>query len=95
MSKILMSTKDSIKYKKDCKDFECLDDGTLTGDERYCKRSPLCQQTGIINGKVVNMLTSLLVVKDGITGEVIEHLPFCTGMYDLRVMEEKLFDTII
>ena len=90
-----IETNDAIKYKKDCEDFKCMNDGTLTGDERYCERSPLCEQCGFINGKKVNMLTSLLVVKDGITGEVIEHIPFCTGMYDLRVRGERFFDTLI
>ena len=95
MSRISGPTKDSIKYRKDCEDFECLDDGTMTGDERYCKKSHLCKQIGFINGKEISMLTSLLVVKDGVNGEVIEHLPFCTGLLDLRVMEERLFDIII
>ena len=95
MNKIIIPTQDSIKYKKNCEDFRCLKDGTLTGDERFCGRSFECEQTGFINGKKVNMLIGLLVLQDSVTGVVIEHIPYCTGMYDLRHVEEKMFDDII
>jgi len=96
MSEILISTtNDSLRYKKDCKDFECLKDGTLTGDERYCEKSHRCQQRGFRNGKSVGMLLGILIIKDIVTGEVIEHLPFCTGIHDLRTIDKKFTDSII
>ena len=95
MSSIILPTKDSIKYKKNCADFRCLKDGTLAGDERFCDRSFECEQTGFINGKKVNMKIGLLVIQDAITGEVIEHIPYCTGMHDFRPVQEKIFDDII
>jgi len=77
-------TQDAIKYKKDCDDFVCLEDGTITRECRYCDLSLMCRQIDILpNGEAMPMEGNLLPVADE-TGAIIEHQIFCTGMYDLR-----------
>ena len=80
------ATPDSIKYNKDCQDFVCLDDGTITRECRYCNLSLVCQQTDILpNGKTVNMESHYVPVMDAETGQVLEWVLYCTGMHeDLR-----------
>lgn len=95
MSNILVSTEktpDSIKYNKDCWDFISLSDGTVVGDYKYCDRSEQCHQTGLINGRPVQMESHYLPIIDYNTGEVIEWQYFCTGMYDLRPLKERIED---
>lgn len=86
------ATNDSIKYKKDCPDFKCLNDGTITGEYRYCNLSLMCRQVGVMeNGQVVPMEACYLPVADE-TGQVMSQELFCTGMYDLRPLKERYED---
>jgi len=85
-------TSDSVKYNKDCPDFECLEDGTLTRECRYCNLSTVCRQVDIIGGQAVPMESHYLPITDIITNEVIEWQYFCTGMHDLRPYSERLED---
>jgi len=85
-------TQDSIKYKKDCDDFVCLDDGTIVRECRYCNLSLMCRQIDILpNGKEMPMEGNILPVYDE-KGQLAEHAIFCTGMYDLRPLKERLTD---
>lgn len=95
MSNLLVSTErtpDSIKYNKDCGDFLSLEDGTITRESKYCNRSEQCRQVGMINGRPVQMKNHYLPITDPITGEVIEWQYFCTGLYDLRPLKERIED---
>lgn len=87
------STKDAIKYNKDCMDFQCLDDGTIVGECKYCNLSIQCRQIDILpNGEAVGMEAHYLPVLDSKTGELVSQELFCTGKYDLRPRAEKLED---
>jgi hypothetical protein len=84
-------TKDSIKYNKDCDDFQCLEDGTIVRECRYCNLSLHCRQIDIgLDGKSIPMESHYLVLtaKDG---EPFHEL-FCTGLYDLRSRSERIED---
>jgi hypothetical protein len=88
-------TPDSIKYKKDCGDFVCLEDGTITRECRYCNLSTACRHIDVLpNGKVVPMEDHWLPVEatmaDG--SKELYHELFCTGMYDNRPYKERLED---
>jgi len=86
-------TPDSIKYNKDCGDFVCLEDGTITKECRYCNLSLVCRQIDVLaDGSVVGMESNYLPVVDGTSGEMQSHELFCTGMYDLRPLKEKIED---
>ena len=93
-------TYDAIKYKKDCDDFVCLDDGTIMRECKYCNLSSLCRQIDILpNGDTVAMESHYLPVTnitfdDAGTPhvEVLEWQYFCTGMHDLRPYKERLED---
>lgn len=85
-------TSDAARYNKDCPDFECLEDGTLTRECKYCNLSTVCRQVDIINGQPVPMESHYLPVTNVITGEVLEWQYFCTGMHDLRPYLERLED---
>ena len=86
------STQDSIKYKKDCADFVCLEDGTITKECRYCNLSLQCRQIDIgPDGKAISMESHYLPVYDA-AGKLVSHELFCTGMYDLRPYKERLED---
>ena len=85
-------TNDSAKYSKDCADFQCLDDGTIVGECRYCNLSLICRQIGVLpNGEVVGMESHYLPVLNE-NGELVAHDLFCTGMYDLRPYKERIED---
>lgn len=85
-------TKDSIKYKKDCGDFQCLDDGTIMGECKYCNLSMICRQVDILpNGETIGMESHYLPIVDA-AGDVLEWQYFCTGMHDLRPYKERLED---
>lgn len=85
-------TQDSIKYEKDCGDFLCLEDGTITKECRYCNLSLQCRQVDIgADGKPIPMESHYLPVYNA-TGELESHELFCTGMYDLRPYKERLED---
>ena len=85
-------TPDSVKYKKDCGDFVCLEDGTITRECRYCNLSTVCRQVDILpNGKTMPMEANTLPVYDQ-TGKLTEYELFCTGMYDFRSRIERAED---
>lgn len=95
MSDILVSTErtaDSIKYNKDCMDFISLEDGSIVGEYKYCNRSVNCRQVGMINGRPISMESHYLPIVNPNTNEVIEWQYFCTGMYDLRPLKERIED---
>lgn len=84
---------DSKKYGKSCADFQCLNDGTITGDYHYCNLSTQCMQYGIdAKGKPIPMVADYLPIADPLTGEITEHQLFCTGMYDIRPLKERIDD---
>lgn len=86
-------TPDSVKYKKDCADFVCLEDGTITRECRYCNLSLVCRQIDIgLDGEAIPMESHYLPVADSVTGEIQGHELFCTGMHDLRPLKERLED---
>ena len=79
------------KYNKDCEDFQPLNDGTLTGEHRYCNLSLFCRQIDfLINSGPIGMEANYLTMI-GRDGEEYHEL-FCTGMYDLRPHNERLED---
>lgn len=85
-------TPDSIKYKKDCADFVCLEDGTITKECRYCNLSLHCQQVDVLDdGQPVPMESHYLPVYDA-KGGLQSHELFCTGMHDLRPLSERIED---
>ena len=83
---------DSIRYGKDCPDFECLPDGTIVRECKYCRWSQQCRQVDIIVGIELPMESHYLKIMDPITKEVVEHDYFCTGMHDVRPYNERLED---
>jgi len=85
-------TESSIKYKKDCCDFQPLQDGTIIGESKYCNLSLNCRQVDLSGGKPIPMEANYLPIVDPQTGKVIEHQLFCTGMWDLRPLKERLED---
>lgn len=86
-------TKDSIKYKKNCCNFISLNDGTSIGDYKYCNLSLECRQIDVLfDGTVVPMESHYISIINPITGEVIAHDLFCTGMHDLRPLKERIED---
>lgn len=85
-------TKDSIKYKKDCGDFVCLEDGTIIRECKYCNLSTICRQIDILpNGETIGMENHYLPIVGG-DGKIVEWQYFCTGMYDWRPYNERLQD---
>lgn len=85
-------TKDAKRYKKDCCEFVCLRDGTITRECRYCDLSLLCRQIDVLpDGRVVPMEAHYLPVHDD-NGKVVAHELFCTGMHDLRLLSERIED---
>lgn len=86
-------TLDSTKYRKNCLDFICLNDGTVGGDCKYCNYSSKCRQVDFsFNAKAIAMESHYLPIIDVKTGEVIEFQYFCTGMHDLRSLKERIED---
>ena len=85
-------TQDAKKYNKDCPDFQCLDDGTVLGECKYCNLSTVCRQIGILpNGEMVPMEGHFLPVIDE-NGQLVAHEIFCTGMIDHRPHKERIED---
>lgn len=83
----------SKKYNKDCYDFKSLNDGTKTGEAKYCQHSNECQQTDIdMTGKPIPMEAHILPVINVKTGRIVEHRLLCTGKIDLRPFNERLDD---
>ncbi len=84
-------TRDSIKYSKDCGDFQCLEDGTIIGECRYCNLSLHCRQIDIgMDAKAIPMEAHYLTIMAA-AGEEFHEL-FCTGIYDLRSINERIED---
>ena len=84
-------TQDAIKYDKDCDDFQCLDDGTIVRECRYCNLSVRCQQTDELpDGTVVGMESHFLPVFNA--AGVLSHELFCTGKHDPRPLKERFED---
>jgi len=85
-------TPDAVKYKKDCPDFQCLNDGTIVRECRYCNLSLQCRQIDIlVNGKSMPMEANYLPVYDA-DGKLVSEELFCTGMHDLRELIERIED---
>ena len=92
MSDMIGPTRDSKKYKKDCDDFVCLDDGTKTKECKYCNLSLICRQIDVLpNGMTLPMEANTRPVYDQ-KGDLVEFHLFCTGMYDLRSLIERAED---
>jgi len=85
-------TSDSVKHNKQCDDFICLSDGTIIGECKYCNLSLSCRQIDLSGGNTIPMEANYLPIINPETGEVIEHQLFCTGMWDLRPLKERLED---
>lgn len=77
MSNLILINDENRCYGKNCVDFKPLEDGTLTGDTRYCNHSVECKQT---DAKGVGFLSNWYWYYDYDTGER-EFDYFCTGMY--------------
>lgn len=87
-----LPTNDSSMYKKDCRDFQCLEDGTIVRECRYCNLSLQCRQVDVVDyGKIIPMEAHYLPVYDAKGNLQIEEL-FCTGMHDLRPYKERIED---
>lgn len=72
MSKIIkVNDIDPLKQGKDCNDFKPLNDGTRSGDPKYCQYSRLCKQIG---------MKSDYIFFNSSLGET-EMDYFCTGVY--------------
>lgn len=72
MSNILIpNEREPIKRGKDCPDFFPLDDGTKTGDPRYCNLSLHCKQLG--------MKSDWYKFRDQDNNEAFDY--FCTGIF--------------
>lgn len=102
MSKILLNiptteredgrTQDAIKYGKHCDDFQCMEDGTIIQECKYCNLSLECRQIDILpNGEAVPMEANFLQTYDPVD-DMLENKLFCTGMYDLRPLNERAED---
>ena len=87
-----MATSDSLNYKKNCKDFTCLNDGTITKEYKYCELSDRCRQVDIVNGKVVPMESHYCPVVNPLTNEIVEWGYYCTGFHDHRPLVERKED---
>lgn len=70
-----------VDAPKDCMDFEPLDDGTISGDKKYCRLSFFCKQMG--------MLSEYAEIC-GLDGIVIERDYLCTGKHP--IFEERSED---
>jgi len=71
---IIKDTKDDVLIKG-CHDFIPLDDGTLSGERKYCNLSFQCKQ--------VDMAADYVRTVDPVTGEDIGFDYLCTGKYAL------------
>lgn len=77
----IKNKKDDI-LEKDCADFVPMDDGTITGERKYCNLSFQCKQVGMASDYAKTM--------DGNTGEVLGFDYLCTGKY--AIWEERKKD---
>lgn len=81
MVDIIIKEQESDILIKDCPDFVPLNDGTITGEKKYCNLSLMCKQIG--------MDADYVEIRDT-NGNVMEHDYFCTGRYLKK--EERLKD---
>lgn len=88
-SKKQTATLDSVRYNKDCKDFICLNDGTIYRDHRYCDLSTKCRQVGLVLDNLVPMESHYCPIVNPITNETVEWEYYCTGMHDNRPLNER------
>jgi len=84
-----MATSDAIKYHKDCKDFICLNDGTIYRECKYCDLSLSCQQVDIVDGVAVPMESHYCPIVDPTTQKIVEWEYYCTGKHDTRSLKER------
>lgn len=92
MSDIIIPGKKKDILDKDCQDFQPIDDGTKTGEKKYCMFSDVCRQIDVsINGTVLPMESHYLPVIN-LDGEIMEWKYFCTGLHDLRPHKERIDD---
>ena len=68
--------------EKDCPDFVPLNDGTISGDRKYCDLSLACKQIGML-GQYVEFTD--------MEGNIISRDYFCTGKYP--IWEERSEDS--
>lgn len=85
-------TPDSIKYNKDCKDFVCLNDGTIYRECKYCNLSTNCRQIDFSDGEAVPMESHYCPVADPTTQKIVQWEYYCTGTHDDRPLEERQED---
>lgn len=71
-----------VDLEKDCPDFVPLNDGTITGDRKYCNLSFQCKQIGML-GQYVE--------KYDANGNLIERDYLCTGKKP--IFEERSEDS--
>lgn len=86
------ATLDSINYNKDCKDFICLNDGTIYRDCKYCNLSTKCRQIDLVLGSPVPMESHYCPIVNPNTNEIVEWEYYCTGMHDTRPLNERKED---
>jgi hypothetical protein len=71
--------------KMRCNDFEPINDGTLTGDYRFCNLSLFCKQVMVFEGKAVNC-RSVSVEIDGTIDVLCTGYPMEKGEVDIEVI---------
>ena len=87
-----MATLDSTRYNKDCKDFICLNDGTIYRDCKYCDLSIKCRQVDLVFGNTIPMESHYCPIVNPNTNEIVEWEYYCTGMHDTRPLKERKED---
>lgn len=89
MSDLIIVNNGERFYNKDCPDFKPLEDGTLTGDTKYCNYSIDCQQTDVVG---CGYISDWYKFFNHDTGEQAFDY-FCTGCYgdkDERKEDKKV-----
>lgn len=77
MSNLIIIDDENKNCGKDCIDFKPLEDGTLTGDHKYCNWSIDCKQTDVFGR---GYLSNWYKFFNHDTGEEAFDY-FCTGMF--------------
>ena len=92
MADIIIPGKKKDILEKDCKDFCPIDDGTKSGEKKYCALSDACRQIDILpDGTFIGMIAHYLPIRN-LDKEVMEWKFFCTGHHDLRSKKERIDD---
>lgn len=87
--------KSSKLKEKQCPDFKPLDDGTLSGDPKYCQYSFICRQIGMKSDYIWYSGPGLCI-QEGIIQTCFYENTFdylCTGIYakfDERHLDEEV-----